>query len=164
MDNSWFKYCLQAARIFKLWWEIIFITVVYVFKNVAAKRLPPHSLADSTAYSSAHFGQGDTIIIAIDDVACTGSEATLFSCAHSTSHNCVHSQDAGAQCVPRECTNEWTITLYACRPIALGGLKPVNKLVRIMWHTVNARSIRSCKSKAEIKILYGACKQKVVLV
>ena len=65
------------------------------------------SHADSTAYSSAYFGQESTIIIAMDDVACTGSEATLFSCTHTTSHNCTHAQDAGIQCVPREC-----VTLY----------------------------------------------------
>ena len=59
-------------------------------------------LADSTAYSNAHFGQGSTIIIAMDNVACTGSEATLFSCTHTTSHNCGHHEDAGVQCVPRE--------------------------------------------------------------
>ena len=61
------------------------------------------SLADSTAYSSAHFGQGSDINIAMDDVDCTGSEASLFSCTHTTSHNCAHTQDAGVQCVPREC-------------------------------------------------------------
>ena len=60
------------------------------------------SHADSTAYSSAYFGQESTIIIAMDDVACTGSEATLFSCPHISSHNCTHAQDAGIQCVPRE--------------------------------------------------------------
>ena len=60
-------------------------------------------LADSTAYSNAHFGQGSTIIIAMDNVGCSGSEATLFSCTHSTSHNCGHHEDAGVQCVPREC-------------------------------------------------------------
>ena len=38
----------------------------------------------------------------MDDVDCTGSEASLFSCTHTTSHNCAHTQDAGVQCVPRE--------------------------------------------------------------
>ena len=62
----------------------------------------PCSLLDSTAYSSAHFGQGSTIIIAMDDVGCTGSEASLFSCTHTTSHSCTHAEDAGVQCVQRE--------------------------------------------------------------
>ena len=61
------------------------------------------SFTDSTAFSSAHFGQGSTIIIAMDDVGCTGSEATIFSCTHTTSHNCGHNEDAGVQCVTREC-------------------------------------------------------------
>ena len=61
-----------------------------------------HSFTDSTAFSSAHFGQGSTIIIAMDDVGCTGSEATIFSCTHTTSHNCGHNEDAGVQCVTRE--------------------------------------------------------------
>ena len=71
--------------------------------------LPQHWLTDSTAYTNAHFGQGSTIIIAINDVACTGSEATIFSCTHANSHNCAHSEDAGAQCVPRECIHEWNV-------------------------------------------------------
>ena len=75
------------------------------YRNASHYLLIPfyHEHADSTAYGTAHFGQGSTIIIAVDDVACTGSEATLFSCTHSTSHNCGHHEDAGAQCVPREC-------------------------------------------------------------
>ena len=39
----------------------------------------------------------------MDNVGCTGSEATLFTCTYTTSHNCTHAQDAGVQCVPREC-------------------------------------------------------------
>ena len=38
----------------------------------------------------------------MDDVGCTGSEASMFSCAHTTNHNCGHHQDAGVQCVTRE--------------------------------------------------------------
>ena len=38
----------------------------------------------------------------MDDVGCTGSEATLFSCTHTTSHSCTHAEDAGVQCVQRE--------------------------------------------------------------
>ena len=60
------------------------------------------SLADSTAYGNAFFGQGSDINIAMDDVGCTGSEASLFSCAHTTNHNCGHHEDAGVQCVTRE--------------------------------------------------------------
>ena len=38
----------------------------------------------------------------MDDVGCTGSEASLFSCTHTTSHSCTHAEDAGVQCVQRE--------------------------------------------------------------
>ena len=34
----------------------------------------------------------------MDDVRCTGTESTLTSCAHTTNHNCVHSEDAGVRC------------------------------------------------------------------
>ena len=58
---------------------------------------------DSTAYSSAHFGQNSAIIIALDDVACTVSESRLIDCPYdSNTADCTHSQDAGVQCVARE--------------------------------------------------------------
>jgi len=36
----------------------------------------------------------------LDNVACTGSEASLLDCPANPigSHNCVHSQDAGVRC------------------------------------------------------------------
>jgi len=116
-----------------------------VDSNIACRQLG-FSNSDSTAYSSAHFGQGDTIIIAIDDVACTGSEATLFSCAHSTSHNCVHSQDAGAQCVPR-CTHG-TVRL-------IGGIYSFEGRVEVcvngLWGTVCHDSWTSVDAAAACK-------------
>ena len=59
--------------------------------------------ADSTAYSSAHFGQNSAVIIALDDVACTVYESRLIDCPYD-SHiaDCTHSEDAGVQCVPSE--------------------------------------------------------------
>ena len=52
-----------------------------------------------TAHISAYFGQGSGSIW-LDNLACTGSEATLFDCPHSGVgiHNCVHSDDAGVTC------------------------------------------------------------------
>ena len=58
---------------------------------------------DSTAYSNAHFGPDATIIIGLDDVACTAYDSRLIDCPHdSNTSDCSHSDDAGVQCVPRE--------------------------------------------------------------
>ena len=37
----------------------------------------------------------------LDDVQCIGTETSLFNCTHSPVgiHNCVHSEDAGVQCL-----------------------------------------------------------------
>ncbi|XP_042635455.1 deleted in malignant brain tumors 1 protein [Catharus ustulatus] len=58
------------------------------------------------ATSRASFGQGSGSIY-LDDVNCTGSEASLFQCDHDGwgSHNCGHGEDAGVVC------SDTTITL-----------------------------------------------------
>ena len=37
----------------------------------------------------------------LDDLQCTGTEASLFDCPHSgvNIHNCDHSEDAGVRCM-----------------------------------------------------------------
>ena len=50
------------------------------------------------SHSSGHqwgAGSGD---IWMDDVACTGSETSVLSCTHSTSHNCNHGKDVAVVC------------------------------------------------------------------
>ena len=65
--------------------------------NVVCRQLGYSSAV--TAYSSAHFGEGSGTIW-LDNLQCTGSEATLFDCPHSGVgiHNCGHSEDAGVSC------------------------------------------------------------------
>ena len=53
----------------------------------------------AVARSRAFFGQG-TVPILLDDVACIGTESTLLSCRYSSTHNCVHAEDAGVTCLP----------------------------------------------------------------
>ena len=64
-----------------------------------------------TAHGSAFFGAGTGSIV-LDDVACSGTEATLLSCSHSgiNIHNCAHSEDAGVSCL---CNNN-SIALVCC--------------------------------------------------
>ena len=51
------------------------------------------------AHQSAHFGQGSGQIL-LDDLQCTGREASLLECSHSgiNQHNCGHSEDASVTC------------------------------------------------------------------
>ena len=52
----------------------------------------------AVARSRAFFGQG-TGRIQLDDVMCIGNESSLQTCQSTTLHNCVHSEDAGVECI-----------------------------------------------------------------
>ena len=54
---------------------------------------------DANAQCCASFGQGTGPIL-LDDLSCSGHEASLFNCSHRGigRHNCVHGEDAGAVC------------------------------------------------------------------
>lgn len=58
-----------------------------------------HPTTSVTAHLSAYYGAGSDPIY-LDNVVCTGSEATLISCISNpiASHNCDHSEDAGVRC------------------------------------------------------------------
>ena len=79
---------------------------------------------DSTAYSSAHFGQNNAVIIALGDVACTAYESRLIDCPYdSNTADCTHSQDVGVQCVARELHNyRYIYKLYHFCTIAVSSL------------------------------------------
>ncbi len=53
--------------------------------------------AGATAQCCATYGQGTGTIV-LDDLACAGTETSLFDCTHTTSHNCAHSEDVGITC------------------------------------------------------------------
>ena len=60
----------------------------------------PTSLClDGIAYANAYFGQG-TGDIALQNVACSGTENTLLACSSNTifDTSCSHSEDAGVKC------------------------------------------------------------------
>ena len=59
-----------------------------------------HYISGAIARGSAYFGQGNGSIL-LNDVQCTGSEVSIFSCSHKSigSHDCSHSEDAGVVCL-----------------------------------------------------------------
>ena len=53
---------------------------------------------DPVVYTNAAFGQASLPIL-LDDVQCSGSEATLTSCVYdSNTADCIHAEDAGVKC------------------------------------------------------------------
>ncbi len=53
----------------------------------------------ATFQCCANYGQGTGDII-LDNVACTGTEASIFQCGNNGIgiHNCAHSEDIGVTC------------------------------------------------------------------
>ena len=62
------------------------------------------------ARGSAYFGQGNESIL-LDNVQCTGNEASIFSCTHNVigSNNCDHNDDAGVVCLKGEYINSFLV-------------------------------------------------------
>ena len=64
---------------------------------------------------------GGTGYIFLDDVSCTGHEASLSSCGHNGwgSHNCGHSEDVGVRCFDeKEGTNIFVEESLSRNPIS----------------------------------------------
>ena len=78
--------------------------------------------AATMAPGVATYGQGTGDIL-LDDLACTGSETSIFNCPHNGvgSHNCGHSEDAGAVCQREHLSVKYFISLdstwYTCAVI-----------------------------------------------
>ncbi len=66
----------------------------------------------ATAQCCAAYGQGTGSIV-LDDLACTGTETSLFDCPHSGigTHNCGHSEDVGVTCQGR-CVSSFIIIVF----------------------------------------------------
>ncbi len=60
-----------------------------------------HSPMGAVATGLSFFGQGTDLIV-LDDVNCVGTEARLLDCMYTSSHNCIHLEDAGVRCQPSE--------------------------------------------------------------
>lgn len=57
-------------------------------------------IAGALAVGLAHFGQGEGPIV-LDGVQCSGLETYITDCHHNGffTHNCIHAEDAGVQCL-----------------------------------------------------------------
>ena len=59
------------------------------------------SHTDAVAFSNAHFGSGSGTIF-LDNVGCSGTEASLLDCSYSSGNSVVcsngHNEDAGVRC------------------------------------------------------------------
>lgn len=64
-----------------------------------------HVCIGAIARGNAAYGQGVGPIF-LDDLACTGTEPSLFNCTFDPTHNCNHIEDAGVLC--RKCSLLYT--------------------------------------------------------
>ena len=65
-----------------------------IIANVVCRML---GWAHGNVRNQAFFGKGKGLIL-LDDVDCTGYEASLIECQYAPCHNCRHSEDVGVVC------------------------------------------------------------------
>ena len=103
-DNAWGTVCddfwsTEDAMVACRWAG--FSAISKTSHVLFAVHVPCNTPLDATALSRAAFGQGTGLPIYLDDLMCTGSEATLFECPFDATHNCFHFEDAGVRCLPQ---------------------------------------------------------------
>ena len=64
--------------------------------NVVCRQLG-YSNATNAYQGGPQYGPGNGTIW-LDNIACTGSESSIFDCAFTTQHDCSHGEDAGVSC------------------------------------------------------------------
>lgn len=69
-----------------------------------------YSIFGAVPRLAAFFGPGRGQIF-LDDVNCNGTESRLVDCMYPSTHDCIHSEDAGVTCVPtRKFTHKFNLT------------------------------------------------------
>lgn len=65
-------------------------------------------------------GPGSSESIKFDQVACTGTELSLFACPRLTgAHDCVHSEDVSVRCSSGECDLDYLLKMMSCELVFL---------------------------------------------
>ncbi len=97
LEPEWRHCSLQTIGISRRYYFVQLLTVSCLPKQSSWNS---YIFAAISFTESASFGQGTGNIV-FDDVACTGTEASLFDCPNSglNIHNCGHSEDAGVVCM-----------------------------------------------------------------
>uniref|UniRef100_A0A3Q2QGR7 SRCR domain-containing protein n=1 Tax=Fundulus heteroclitus TaxID=8078 RepID=A0A3Q2QGR7_FUNHE len=96
------EYCSGRVEIYHngVWGTVCDDYFDYLDAEVVCKQLGCGR--PSTVHASAYFGEG-TGEIWLDNVGCSGNEASLSQCSHSGfgSNNCEHSEDVGVTCTSK---------------------------------------------------------------